>query len=37
VAPRTDTEIALAAIWRELLQVQDIGVDDDFSISAVSR
>jgi Phosphopantetheine attachment site. len=30
VAPRTDTEIALAAIWRELLQVQDIGVDDDF-------
>ena len=30
VGPRTDTEIALAAIWRELLQVQDIGVDDDF-------
>ena len=46
VAPRTDTEIALAAIWRELLQVQDIGVDDDFfdlggqslmAIRAVSR
>lgn len=45
-APRTDTEIALAAIWRELLQVEDIGVDDDFfelggqslmAIRAVSR
>ena len=44
--PRTDTEIALAAIWRELLQVPDIGVDDDFfelggqslmAIRAVSR
>jgi len=30
IAPRTDTEITLAAIWRELLHVQDIGVGDDF-------
>lgn len=30
VAPRTGTEKSLAAIWCELLQVQEIGVNDDF-------
>jgi acyl carrier protein len=44
--PRTETEKALAAIWSELLNVQHIGVDDDFfdlggqslvAIKAVSR
>lgn len=30
VEPRTGTEAALAAIWSELLQVEAIGVDDDF-------
>ncbi len=29
-APRTDTERTLAAIWSELLQVPNIGVNDDF-------
>jgi len=28
--PRTETERTLAAIWSELLHVQDIGVNDDF-------
>jgi len=30
VAPRTETERALAAIWTELLKVEHIGSDDDF-------
>jgi amino acid adenylation domain-containing protein len=30
VAPRTETETALAAIWSELLYVKNIGVNDDF-------
>ncbi|WP_170229880.1 non-ribosomal peptide synthase/polyketide synthase [Polyangium fumosum] len=30
VAPRTDTERALVAIWEELLEVRPIGVHDDF-------
>lgn len=30
VAPRTETEQALAAIWTELLKVEHIGIDDDF-------
>jgi acyl carrier protein len=30
VAPRTETEKALAAIWSELLNVQHLGIDDDF-------
>jgi hypothetical protein len=30
VAPRTDTEAAVAAIWRELLDVAQVGVHDDF-------
>lgn len=30
VAPRTDTEKALALIWTELLRVENIGVEDDF-------
>ena len=30
VAPRTETEKALAAIWSELLYVKNIGVNDDF-------
>src|SRR6185312_15406307 len=29
-APRTDTERALAAIWTELLEVPNVGVNDDF-------
>ncbi|MEM8963782.1 MAG: amino acid adenylation domain-containing protein, partial [Acidobacteriota bacterium] len=29
-APSSATEIALAALWRELLGVETIGVDDDF-------
>lgn len=28
--PRTETEQALAAIWSELLQIENVGVDDDF-------
>lgn len=30
VAPRTETEKSLAALWSELLQVENIGVEDDF-------
>ncbi|MFJ3793954.1 amino acid adenylation domain-containing protein [Kitasatospora sp. NPDC090091] len=30
VAPRTDTEKALAEVWAELLHRPDIGVEDDF-------
>ncbi|HEX9349030.1 MAG TPA: amino acid adenylation domain-containing protein [Gemmatimonadales bacterium] len=30
VAPRTDTERALAALWAELLNVPSVGVNDDF-------
>ena len=30
VGPRTETEKALAAIWRELLVVDDVGINDDF-------
>jgi amino acid adenylation domain-containing protein len=46
VGPRTETERALAAIWRELLVVENIGINDDFfdlggqslvAIKAVSR
>jgi FkbM family methyltransferase len=28
--PRTATEVALAAIWSDLLQIQDVGINDDF-------
>src|ERR1017187_4170631 len=46
VAPRTETEKALAAIWAELLNVERFGINDDFfdlgghsllAIRAVSR
>src|SRR6266478_3045015 len=46
VGPRTETEKALAAIWRDLLYVEHIGINDDFfdlggqslvAIKAVSR
>ncbi|HSF39112.1 MAG TPA: non-ribosomal peptide synthase/polyketide synthase [Thermoanaerobaculia bacterium] len=30
VAPRTATEETLAGLWRELLGVEDVGVEDDF-------
>jgi non-ribosomal peptide synthase protein (TIGR01720 family) len=30
VAPRTETEARLAAIWKDVLKLDDIGVDDDF-------
>jgi acyl carrier protein len=30
VAPRTDTERALAEVWTQLLAVDRVGVDDDF-------
>jgi amino acid adenylation domain-containing protein/FkbM family methyltransferase len=30
VRPRTETEKSLAALWSELLQVDAIGIDDDF-------
>ena len=30
VAPRTPLETAIAAVWREMLQVETIGVDDNF-------
>ncbi|MBO3748353.1 amino acid adenylation domain-containing protein [Streptosporangiaceae bacterium NEAU-GS5] len=30
VAPRTDTERLIAGIWRELLNVETVGIDDDF-------
>lgn len=29
-APRSDTEKQLASIWKELLQVEALGIDDDF-------
>lgn len=29
-APRTETEITVAAIWTELLRIDTIGLDDDF-------
>ena len=46
LTPRTDTERAVAAIWAELLDVQHLGINDDFfdlggqslvAIKAVSR
>ena len=30
IGPRTETEKALAVIWRELLVVENIGINDDF-------
>jgi hypothetical protein len=30
VAPRSDTELRLAVIWRELLNRDEVGVDEDF-------
>ena len=30
VRPNTETEKALAAIWSELLKVENIGINDDF-------
>lgn len=30
MAPRDDTEKALAAIWQEVLEVDEVGVDDNF-------
>ena len=30
VAPRTDVEARLAAIWQDLLGIPEVGVDDDF-------
>jgi acyl carrier protein len=30
VSPRTPLEAAIAAIWRRVLEIDDIGVDDDF-------
>lgn len=30
IAPQTETEKQLAALWRELLQLDEIGVDDSF-------
>ena len=30
VGPRTETEKALVAMWRELLVVDDVGINDDF-------
>jgi amino acid adenylation domain-containing protein len=30
VAPRTDTEVALAAVWAEVLRVEPVFADDDF-------
>jgi len=30
VAPRNETEAALAGIWQELLEVEEIGIEDDF-------
>src|SRR5262249_46446453 len=29
-APQTETEMAIAAIWREVLRVERVGVDDNF-------
>jgi acyl carrier protein len=37
IAPRSETEKAIAAIWRELLRVEQIGADDDvFDLGAQS-
>jgi non-ribosomal peptide synthetase component F len=30
VAPRTDTEATLAAIWRDVLGIDEVGVEDNF-------
>jgi acyl carrier protein len=30
IAPRTDTERKIAAIWREVLQLKQVGIHDDF-------
>jgi amino acid adenylation domain-containing protein len=30
VGPRTETEMSLAAIWSDLLKVQNVGINDDF-------
>jgi myxalamid-type nonribosomal peptide synthetase MxaA len=30
VAPRTETELAIAAIWRDLLDLPEVGVEDNF-------
>ncbi|MCY1033947.1 non-ribosomal peptide synthase/polyketide synthase [Corallococcus sp. BB11-1] len=30
VAPRTDTEVRLAALWRDVLKQDDVGATDDF-------
>jgi len=30
IAPQTDTEKQIAKIWEELLQIKDIGIDDNF-------
>ncbi|WP_196279359.1 AMP-binding protein [Catellatospora vulcania] len=30
VAPRTEAEVALAGLWREVLRVPEVGVGDDF-------
>jgi len=30
VAPRTDVEAALAQIWKQVLHLDGVGVDDDF-------
>jgi amino acid adenylation domain-containing protein len=30
IAPRTDTEKTIAAIWREVLQLKEVGIHDDF-------
>jgi hypothetical protein len=30
VAPRTPTEVAIAAIWQDLLGVDKVGIHDDF-------
>lgn len=30
VAPRTETEVTLARIWQELLDVEEVGIEDNF-------
>jgi len=30
IAPKTETEIRLAQIWKELLKIERVGLDDDF-------
>ena len=37
VAPRNDTEKELAGIWSTVLGVSEVGVHDNFLISAVTR